>query len=527
MTKTARNISHILLALLSISLALIAILRLYPLVYDFDTVAVPVVIQDRPSSLGKKFDDILLDKIQSFNYIKSFAHVFENGTIRKNIAQDFFIDRCEVSQNDFRVFTNWLKLNKNKSNAIKAPGQPSDWQYSSNTQRHIISGKLTAPANGITYYDAYAYCKAAGGRLPFENEWIAAASGHAGRLYPWGNTYHSDSAPYLDPLLNATQKCAAHPSNATPNGIFDMAGSNVSEWTSNSNSPLKPILVGGNAYNQPPEIYNLNALYRFAPSTYRSPYVGFRCVYPRQTAQTPWRKKITSVKIDKGNYSVGIPADARLPKFLLKTTSAQLNIAERIFSRPQNAQEKVLYVMRGEVTREQYNRFLHDPFAQIKLYADQNEPKGHRYQPHNWNRQLKNMALPVVNVDWWSAYAFSRWAGGRLPSAEEWAVVASSLGKHVYPWGNTPDIKQITNRIQRTKLNALDQTDHGIFDMGSNVSEWTQSVTNQNGKYAIVTKGGNYLLPYKETALINFNNFVSPHYQSPALGIRLVFDEAR
>ena len=366
------------------------------------------------------------------------------------------------------------------------------------------------------------------GALPFVNEWIAAASGPKQNLYPWGNTFQIDSMPYLDPLLNAAQKCGKHPSNATPSGIFDMAGSNVSEWASNASSPLEPIIVGGNAYNRPREIYHLNALYRFAPPAYRSPYVGFRCVYQRPLKRTPWNKEIKTVKVPAGVYAVGIPNDARIPKFLLNTSPEQLNIIEEIFQRPQQQSfDKLLYVMRAEVTRAQYQKFLRDPLVQAKLYADENEPQGHRYQPDNWDQQSKAMHLPVSNVDWWSAYAFSRWAGGRLPSAEEWAIIASSLGKYLYPWGNDMNIKPLDTSLQQAQANSADKTEHGVFDMGGNVSEWTQSITSQDGKHVIITKGGNYLLPPKETALVRFNNFISPHYRSPSIGFRLVFNHAR
>lgn len=527
MTQKTRTLVNTLLVLLTIVLALVATLRLYPLIYHFDTVAISTQIQDRPQSSGKTFDAVLLDEIQAFSYIKSFDHVLEQGAKTHRVRKPFFIDRCEVSQNDFRVFANWLKLKPEKIKDLKAPGQPLDWKYESNTKQHAISGKLTAPANGITYYDAFAYCRAVGGRLPDQYEWIAAASGKAGNLYPWGNTFRLDVLKYLDPLLNAAQKCGVHPDNATPDKIYDMAGNNVSEWTMRYESPRQAAIVGGNAYNQPREIYNLNVLYRLAPPTYRSPYVGFRCVYDRKVARTPWQKKIQSAKVPAGQYAVGIPADSRIPNFLLKVPRDQIDTITKIFSRPETGSKALLYVMKKEVTRKQYQHFLNDPFARLKLYADENEPKGHRYQPHNWKRQLRNADLPVVNLDWWSAYAFSRWAGGRLPTAEEWSIVASDLGKHLYPWGNNPNPKQVTRRLQRAKLNPVDKTEHGVFDMGGNVSEWTQSIANKDGKYTIVTKGGNYLLPYKETARVDFSNFVSPHYESPTLGLRLVFDHPR
>ena len=528
MKKKLSLITNISLALLIIALAAIALLKLYPALYRYDLQEIGFEQQETTKTSGSLLDNILTKHISAFSYIKSFDHVFDQGETKITLAKPLKIDRCEVSQGYFLKFVQWQKFHQPKD--IKAPNQSLQWKYSSNSQKHIISGKLTAPANGITYYDAYAYCRASGGRLPYQGEWIAAATGKENRIYPWGNTFSKSAWPYLDPLLNAAQRCGAHTKTATPQQIQDM-GHNVSEWATNRDDPLKPVIMGGNAYNTPPEIYSMNFLYRHAPTTYRSPYVGFRCVYDKPRAKTPWQINISTATIPAGVYSIGVPTGAKLPNMLARIPRDQIKVVEHLFQRQQQTDNNKLFLMTHEITRKQYQNFLNDPFVKLGLYADENQPKDHSYIPANWHQQIMKPKLPVINVDWWSAHAFSAWAGGRLPSAEEWIVAASNNGKYIYPWGNEFDDKihtyPYTGNPRTAGGHAVDKTENGLFDMGGNLSEWTQSITTTDSGYSIVVKGGNYLLPAKETARIDFNNYVSPNYYSPTLGFRVAFDRLR
>ncbi len=157
---------------------------------------------------------------------------------QRNVYVDAFeIDKFEVTTVQFLKFV----LATNRPPLI-------DWQYDGGNFQETM---VNHPVMHVSWFDADAYCKWAGKRLPTSAEWEKAARGEDGRISPWGNEPAGLSRANFGrtglsgPVRDRPERLLLYPpiisvdkyENAvSPYGVYQMAG-NVAEWTADWYDP--------------------------------------------------------------------------------------------------------------------------------------------------------------------------------------------------------------------------------------------------------------------------------------------------
>ncbi len=222
---------------------------------------------------------------------------------------DFRIDRLPVTNGEFLEFigaggyqdaalwseAGWAWKEENQATCPLYWKRGETWQTDEMFAVHAI--RPDHPVTCVSWYEAEAFSRFAGKRLPTEAEWEKAAALDAGTSrklrFPWGDQAPDSTLCNFAGSRLGTTPVGSFPHGASPPGCLDMAG-NVWEWTATTFAPYPGfkahpypeyselwfdgdhrVLKGGSWMTKAPL---LRASFRnfFRPG-FRFAFAGFRC----------------------------------------------------------------------------------------------------------------------------------------------------------------------------------------------------------------------------------------------------------
>ncbi len=202
---------------------------------------------------------------------------------------------------------------------------------------------------------------------------------------------------------------------------------------------------------------------------------------------------------------------------------------------------------RREVSIGEYLRFLRDPSVRAGAYDHPDNPLPGQHLPIAWRSVTEyNGALsePVHGLSYYSAWAYARWCGKRLPTEQEWEKAASwgpdfaPTDKRAFPWGGEWMEERCQGKREEGPLPVGSHKDGasawGVLQLAGNVAEWTTGAyqaypgsayeDEDFGSGLRVVRGGSYLSPdsgaFRTTDRVGL--FPSERYEG--VGFRCVRD---
>jgi formylglycine-generating enzyme required for sulfatase activity len=161
------------------------------------------------------------------------AFASEHPAHEVRITRGYWIDATEVTVAAFAAFKGAGGY------ASQAIWSPEGWTWlqgmgSIPLPQACLAQEPDEPQVCVTWYEADAYARWRGGRLPTEAEWEYAARGPESRVYPWGDEFDPAKAN-LDGGSGPVA-VGRYPDGASWVGALDMAG-NAMEWVADWWSP--------------------------------------------------------------------------------------------------------------------------------------------------------------------------------------------------------------------------------------------------------------------------------------------------
>jgi formylglycine-generating enzyme required for sulfatase activity len=200
---------------------------------------------------------------------KNYDFAFDNEKPAHQVfLQDYALDRALVSNRDFLEFIRddgyqnfrwwfsegWEVVNREQWRApLYWELHEDTWMIRDFAALHSLESKANEPVSHVSFYEASAFAKWAGKRLPTEAEWEKAATFDPTtrqlRAFPWGNeAIDSSRANLFENAIWSPAAIGAFPAGQNTYGCQQMIG-DVWEWTTSDYVPYPGFKSEFDEYN--------------------------------------------------------------------------------------------------------------------------------------------------------------------------------------------------------------------------------------------------------------------------------------